>query len=99
MRITKEYVLKENRTIELAIPEIEEMLIALVLAVYNGVEQTVMLKSMVLDSGWFDSDWTKFEDWWREIWLFLKRNWVIVTDDKITAVLAWLRRDIAKIYI
>ena len=56
MRITKEYVLKENRTIELAIPEIEEMLIALVLAVYNGVEQTVMLKSMVLDSGWFDSD-------------------------------------------
>ena len=99
MRITKEYVLKENRTIELAIPEIEEMLIALVLAVYNGVEQTVMLKSMVLDSGWFDSDWTKFEDWWREIWLLLKRNWVIVTDDKITAVLAWLRRDIAKIYI
>jgi len=30
----------------------------------------------------------KFEDWWREIYLFLKSNRVIATDDKIIAVLA-----------
>ena len=24
-------------------------------------------KSMVLDPEWFDSNQTKFEDWWREI--------------------------------
>ena len=27
----------------------------------NG--QTGLLKNMVLDPGWFDSDWTKFENW------------------------------------
>jgi len=26
-----------------------------------------MLKSMALDLGWFDGDWTNFEDWWRGI--------------------------------
>jgi len=26
-----------------------------------------MLKSMALDPGWFDGDWTNFEDWWRGI--------------------------------
>ena len=25
--------------------------------------QAEMLKNMVPDPGWFDSDWTKFEDW------------------------------------
>jgi len=24
-------------------------------------------KNMVPDLGWFDGDWMKFEDWWREI--------------------------------
>ena len=24
-------------------------------------------KNMVPDPGWFDGDWTKFEDWWRGI--------------------------------
>jgi len=49
LRITKEYVLEENRTIELVILETEEMSTALVLAVYNRTEQTVMPKSMVPD--------------------------------------------------
>jgi len=46
-----------------------------------------MPKSMVSDSEWFDGDWTKFEDWWRGIYLFLKSNRVTVTNDKITAIL------------
>jgi len=37
--------------------------------------------------GWFDRDQTKFEDWWREIYLFLKSNRVTVTNDKIKVVL------------
>jgi len=32
-------------------------------AVYNKTEQAVMPKSMVLDSGYFDGDQMKFEDW------------------------------------
>jgi len=42
--------------------------------VYNGTEQAVMPKSMVPDPGWFNGDQMKFEDWWREICLFLKSN-------------------------
>ena len=53
---------------------------------------------MVPDPGWFDGDRTKFEDWWREIRLFLKSNRVIETNDKITAILAHLRGDVAGIY-
>jgi len=41
-----------------------------------------MLKSMVSDLEWFDSDW------WREIQLLLKNNRVIVMNNKITVVLA-----------
>ena len=29
--------------------------------------QAGLPKNMVPDPGWFDGDWTKFEDWWREI--------------------------------
>ena len=67
LRIIKEYTSEENRTTELAIPEIEEMLIVLVPVVYNGIEQVVMPKSIVSDSGQFDGDQIKFEDWWRGI--------------------------------
>jgi len=56
-------------------------------------------KNMVLDPGWFDSDQTKFEDWWREIRLFLKSNRVIETDDRITVILARLRGGVAGIYV
>ena len=53
---------------------------------------------MVPDLGWFDGDRMKFEDWQREICLFLKSNKVIVTDDKITTILVCLRGNIAGIY-
>ena len=48
---------------ELATPETEVMLT--VLAVYNKNVQTNILKSMVPDSGWFDRNQTKFENWQR----------------------------------
>ena len=57
-----------------------------------------MLKSMVLDPEWFDEDKTKFKDWWRRIQLFLKSNRVIETDDRITAILAYLRGGVVNIY-
>jgi len=53
---------------------------------------------MVPDPGWFNGDWSKFEDWWRGIRLFLKSNKVNETDDRITAILAHLRGGIAGIY-
>jgi len=62
----------------------------------NG--QAELPKNMVPDLGWFDSDWTKFEDWWRGIRLFLKSNRVIETDDRITAILAHLRGGVVGIY-
>ena len=55
-------------------------------------------RSMVPDPGWFDGDRTKFEDWWRGIRLFLKSNIVNRTDNKITAILAYLREGVAEIY-
>ena len=57
-----------------------------------------MPRSIVLDPGWFDGDQTKFDDWWREIRLFLKSNRVNGTDNRITAILARLRGGIAGIY-
>jgi len=60
--------------------------------------QAGLPKSMVLDPGWFDGDRSKFEDWWREIRLFLKSNRVTGTDDRITVILAHLRGDVAGIY-
>jgi len=55
-------------------------------------------KNMVSDPGWFDGDWTKFEDWWRGIQLFLKSNRVIEIDNRITAILAHLRGGVVGIY-
>ena len=57
-----------------------------------------MLENIILDPGCFDGDRTKFEDWWREIWLFLKSNRVMETDDRIMAILAHLRGGVASIY-
>ena len=95
LRITKDNI--SNRSTEPATLETEEILTTP--AVYNENAQASMLKSMVPDPGWFDRDWTKFEDWWRGIWLFLKSNRVVATDNKITAVLAQLRGGIAGIYM
>jgi len=44
-----------------------------------------------LDTGWFDRDRTKFENWWRKIQLFLKSNRVTGTDNRITVILAYYR--------
>jgi len=67
--------------------------------------QAGLPKNMVPDPGWFDSDRSKFEDWWRGIRLFLKSNKiietndrVIETNDRITAILACLRGGVAGIY-
>ena len=57
-----------------------------------------MLKNMVPNPSQFNSDQTKFKDQQREIQLFLKNNRAIVIDNKITEVLAQLRRGIAEIY-
>ena len=95
LKIIKKYILKENRTIELAL---EKMLIVSALAIYDETAQAVMLKSIVLDLRWFDGNQTKFENQWRGIQLF-KSNRVIATDNKITAILAQLRVCIVGIYV
>jgi len=60
--------------------------------------QAGLLKNIVPDPGWFDSDQMKFEDWWRRIHLFLKSNRVVAANKRITVVLARLRGGIAGIY-
>ena len=71
---------------------------ATMVAAVNKNVQAGLLKNMVPDPGWFDGDWSKFEDWWRGIRLFLKSNRVNRTDDRITAILACLKGDVAGIY-
>ena len=61
-------------------------------------EQIKLPKGIVLDLGWFNRNRTKFEDWQREIRLFLKSNRVIAIDDRITVILACLRGGVAGIY-
>jgi len=40
----------------------------------------------------------KFEDWWREIRLFLKSNRIMETNNRITLILAHLRGGVVGIY-
>ena len=54
LRIIKDNV--SNRSTELATSKIEEMSTALAPAVYNENAQANTLKSMVLDSEWFNRD-------------------------------------------
>ena len=77
-----------------------EMSVALapVAAAVSENIQAELPKNIVLDPGWFDSDQSKFEDWWRGIRLFLKSNRVNRTDDRITAILAHLRGGVVGIY-
>jgi len=75
-----------------------EILVALAPAEINENVQVVMPKNIVLDPRWFDGDRMKFEDWWRGIRLFLKSNRIIETNNRITAILARLRRGVAGIY-
>ena len=91
MRITKEDTSEEtteyiyNMSTELALVTVQN-------------KQAGLPKSIVLNLGWFDRNRTKFEDWWREIQLFLKNNRVNRTDNRITAILAHLRGGVAEIY-
>ena len=82
-----------ERTIEY----MNKMSTVLVLVNQNN-EQAELLKNMVLDLGWFDGDRMKFEDWWREMRLFLKSNQVMETDNRITVILTHLREGVARIY-
>ena len=52
---------------------IEEMSVAPTPAAVANSEnvQAGLPKNMILDPGWFDSDQTKFEDWWGGIRLLL----------------------------
>ena len=67
--------------------------------VNNENAQARMPRNMVLDPGWFDSNQTKFKDWWREIRLFFKSNRVTEMDNKIMVILARLRGGVAGIYV
>ena len=67
-------------------------------ATINENVQAGLLKNMVPDPGWFNGDRSKFEDWWRGIRLFLKSNRVNGMDDRITVILACLRKGVAGIY-
>ena len=53
LRIMKNYISNRNRITKLASKEI---LIIPILAVYNKMAQTAMLKSMIPDLEWFNSD-------------------------------------------
>jgi len=67
-----------------------------------GVSENIqagLLKNMVLDPRWFNSDRTKFEDWWRGMRLFLKSNRVMETNDRIMVILAHLRGGVVGIYV
>jgi len=65
----------------------------------NMNKQAVIPKNIVPDPRWFDGDQTKFEDWWREIQLYLKNNRVMETDNRITVIPACLRGGVVGIYI
>ena len=53
---------------------------------------------MDLNSEWFKGDQIKFENWWRGTQLYLKSNRVIETNNRITAILSYLREDVVGIY-
>jgi len=58
LKITEDNV--SNKSTEPATPETDRMSTAPAPAVYN---ESVPIKTMVPDLGWFDGDKTKFEDW------------------------------------
>ena len=72
--------------------------ITLALVIINNNEQTITPKNIVPDLEWFNRNQIKFEDWQRKIQLFLRSNRIMRTNNRITAILACLREDIAGIY-
>ena len=65
----------------------------------NNNVQAVMPKNMVPNPEWFNRNWIKFEDWWKEMQLFFKSNRVMETNDRITVILIYLREDVVGIYV
>lgn len=49
------------------------------------------IKSLVPDPGFFDGTRTKFDDWWRNMKLFLRFNKVTAADDKAIAIISRMR--------
>ena len=94
MQINEEASIEEYKQTDTEMSVVPATMVAAV----NENVQAGLPKNMVPDPGWFDGDWSKFEDWWRGIRLFLKSNRVNRTDDRITAILACLRGDVAGIY-
>ena len=94
MQINEEASIEEYKQTDTEMSVVPATMVAAV----NENVQAGLPKNMVPDPGWFDGDWSKFEDWWRGIRLFLKSNRVNRTDDRITAILAYLRGDVAGIY-
>jgi len=78
--------------------EMSVVLILVLVTISKNIQAEVP-KNMVPDLGWFDSDQTKFEDWWRGMRLFLKSNRIMETDNRITIILAHLREGVAGIYV
>ena len=83
MQITNEAL---RRTIEYT-----NKILTVLVPIQENNGQARVLKNIVLNPGWFDEDRTKFKNWWKEMRLFLKSN-------RIIAILACLRGDIAGIY-
>ena len=76
---------------------IDKMLTAPV-PIQENNRQARVPKNMVLDLGWFNGDRMKFKGWQREMRLFLKSNRLMETNNRIMAILACLRGDVAGIY-
>ena len=76
----------------------DKMLTALV-PVNKNNEQIGLSKNIVSDLEWSDGNRIKFEDWWREMRLFLKSNKVMEIDDRIITILTCLKEGVAGIYI
>ena len=61
-------------------------------------KQAELSKSMIPDPGLFDGNKTKLKNWQKEIRLFFKNNRVTEINDKITVIIIYLRKSIARIY-
>jgi len=55
-------------------------------------------KNMIPDLRWFNRNRMKFENWWKEMRLFLKSKKIIETDNRITMILVCLRGSVIGIY-
>ena len=62
-------------------------------ATENAITTTATpnVKSLVPDPGFFDGTRSKFDDWWRNMKLFLRFNKVTSADDKAIAIIARMR--------